>query len=274
MRATSTDVEPLEQRPGPAHERLGKEPAEPRVRLSVEVVERDVLGEREVQDEPAAVAVLGNMADSEVDDLSGACTRHVARRDDDSARRSLAEPGKDLDELGLPVAVDAGDADDLAGPDRERDAAHPLQVAVVQRVEVIDFEQRLSGCRRALLDTEQHLAPHHHSRQPFLRGALAWHGVDFFAAAQHGDAICDLEYLVELVADEDHGHALAREQTEDLEELDRLLRREHGGGLVEDEDVRSPVERLQDLHPLLLADADVLHPRVRVDGEAERPREL
>ena len=63
-------------------------------------------------------------------------------------------------------------------------------------------------------------------------------------------------------------------RAKDLEELDRLLRREHGGGLVEDEDVRSAVEGLQDLHPLLLADADVLHPSVGVDGEAERLREL
>ena len=41
----------------------------------------------------------------------------------------------------------------------------------------------------------------------------------------------------------------------DREELLRLLRREHGGRLVEDEDVGAAVERLQDLDALLLADA-------------------
>ena len=54
----------------------------------------------------------------------------------------------------------------------------------------------------------------------------------------------------------------------------RLLRRQHGRRLVEDEDVGLAVERLQDLDPLLLADADVLDPRVRVDGEVERVGEL
>ncbi len=44
------------------------------------------------------------------------------------------------------------------------------------------------------------------------------------------------------------------ERSEDREELARLLRREHGGRLVEDQDVGPAVERLQDLDPLLLAD--------------------
>ena len=48
--------------------------------------------------------------------------------------------------------------------------------------------------------------------------------------------------------------------------------RQHRGRLVEDEDVRAPVERLEDLDALLLADRDVLDPRVGVDGEAERSR--
>ena len=48
------------------------------------------------------------------------------------------------------------------------------------------------------------------------------------------------------------------EGLEDAEELDCLLRREHGRRLVEDEDVRAAVERLEDLDPLLLADGDVL----------------
>ena len=63
-----------------------------------------------------------------------------------------------------------------------------------------------------------------------------------------------------------------RQRAQDLEQLRRLLRREHGGRLVEDQDVRLAVERLQDLDALLLADGDVLDARVRVDVEAEASR--
>ena len=59
------------------------------------------------------------------------------------------------------------------------------------------------------------------------------------------------------------------EAADDLEQLARLLRRQHRRRLVEHEDVGVAVERLQDLDPLLLADGDVLDPRLRVDGEAE-----
>ena len=71
------------------------------------------------------------------------------------------------------------------------------------------------------------------------------------------------------MADEDDRLALLGQALDDREQLLRLLRRQHGGRLVEDEDVGAAVERLQDLDPLLLADRDVLDERARVDGEAE-----
>ena len=42
-------------------------------------------------------------------------------------------------------------------------------------------------------------------------------------------------------------------KSQDPEEVGRLLRRQDRGGLVEDKDVRAPVERLHDLDALLLS---------------------
>ena len=53
------------------------------------------------------------------------------------------------------------------------------------------------------------------------------------------------------------------------EELVDLAGREHRGGLVEDQDRRVPEQRLDQLDPLLLADRQVLHPGVGVDGHPE-----
>ena len=123
------------------------------------------------------------------------------------------------------------------------------------------------GVARRLLHPQQHLAPHHQAGEARLRGALGRQGLDQLAAAQDGDPVGDVEHLVQLVRDEDHRLAARREAADHLEELLRLLRREHGGRLVEDEDVRVAVERLQDLDALLLADGDVLDPRRRVDRQ-------
>ena len=76
------------------------------------------------------------------------------------------------------------------------------------------------------------------------------------------------------MADEDDRLPLGLERADDREQLLRLLRREDGRGLVEDEDLRSPVEGLQDLDPLLHPHGDGVDPGLGTDGEAETLREL
>ena len=71
------------------------------------------------------------------------------------------------------------------------------------------------------------------------------------------------------MADEDDARALRREAAQDGEDLLGLLRRQHGGRLVEDEDARLAVERLEDLDALLLADRQAADLGVGVDLEAE-----
>ena len=164
--------------------------------------------------------------------------------------------------------------DDLPRPHLERDAAHLLDLAVVDHVQVADLEERRARVGRALLDPEHDLAPDHQLRQAGLGRALARDGVDLLAAAEDADPVGDLEHLVQLVRDEDDRHPAGLQVAEDLEQLERLLRREDGGRLVEDQDVRLAVERLQDLHPLLLADRDVGDQRVGVDLELELRGEL
>ena len=141
-------------------------------------------------------------------------------------------------------------------------------------MEIVDREQRLRHLRGGLVDPQQHVAADHHPRQPLLGRALAVDRVDPLPAPQNRDPIGDLQHLVQLVGDEDDRHALIRQGLEDLEQLARLLRGQHRRGLVEDQDVRGPVEGFQDLDPLLLADGDRLHSRAGVDCEVEGLREL
>ena len=53
-----------------------------------------------------------------------------------------------------------------------------------------------------------------------------------------------------------------------------LLWREHRRRLVEDQDARLSVERLEDLHPLLLADRELPDSRARLDGDPVALAEL
>ena len=146
------------------------------------------------------MAVLGDVPDAGVESFLGGRVRHVASVDDDPPGRRVAEPGDRVDQLGLPVRVDAGEADDLAAPHLEADVTDGLEAAVVDHAQVLHLQQRLAGLRRVLVDTQQHLAPDHHPREPFLGRPRGRDRVDDDATAQRRDAIGDVEDLVRACA--------------------------------------------------------------------------
>ena len=84
--------------------------------------------------------------------------REVLAADHDRAGVGRPQARDRLDQLGLAVAVDAGQRDDLAAVDRQRGAAHGRQVAVVADLEVADLEHCLLQLCRRLLDVQQHVA--------------------------------------------------------------------------------------------------------------------
>ena len=233
-------------------------------------MQAQVLGQRELEHEPTPLAVFGDVPDASLDALARAAVADVATADGDRPRLGPAQPRDRLDQLGLAVPVDAGDAHDLAGADVERDASHGLEVTVVPDPQIAHLEHRPLGVCRRLFDPQQHLAPDHQLGQPLLGRVCAWHGLDRPAAAQHRDPVGQLEHLAELVGDEDDrgAHVLSK-RAQDPEEVGRLLRREHGGRLVQDQDARISVERLDDLDPLLLANRELLDPGIGIHPEAE-----
>src|SRR5262249_13085625 len=153
------------------------------------VVEGDVLGDRELEYEAAPLAILGDVADAGVEQLARAAVGVDLAADGDLPGGCAEEAGERVDQLRLPVAVDAGDADDLAGANLERDAPHLLEAALVEDVEVFDLEQWLGRLRGGLVDAQEHLAADHHPGEALLGRAGARHGVDPSAAPQDGDPV-------------------------------------------------------------------------------------
>ena len=63
---------------------------------------------------------------------------------------------------------------------------------------------------------------------------------------------------MELVGDDDDGLAVGAHTAQDVKEAVRLLGGEDGGRLVQDEDIRAPVENLYDFYRLLLGHRHVV----------------
>ena len=179
-----------------------------------------------------------------------------------------------LAELGLPVALHPGDADDLTGcgPRARRRRRRHVPAAFSTRR---PFTSRIDLARtgRFLVHLQLDRAPDHEGGQ-LLVGRARWRRADDPPAADDSDPVGDLLDLFQLVADEDDRLARGLELAHDAEELVGLARGEDGGRLVQDHDARLAVEGLDDLDPLLDPDRQVLHEGVGVDGEAVAGREL
>ena len=192
----------------------------------------------------------------------------VGVAEEDLARGGLAHPHDDLDELGLAVALDARDAEDLAGMDGEGDAVEDRAAREALEREVLHPQDDAVGDRRLLRAGRGQLRADHELGELAGVDALGVHRVDGGSAPDHGDAVGDAEHLVELVRDEQDRQALLLELAQVVEELVDLLRHQHRRGLVEDEGLGTAVEHLEDLDPLAVAHAEVLDELVGVDVEA------
>ena len=220
------------------------------------------------------MAILGNMAHAGLGALTDGSIRDVPALQPDRAAGRLFESqrlqtGEAVDELRLAVAVDTGDADDLAPAHLQ---GHVLDGVVLMYLaghgHVLHIQHHVAGLAGLFLHMEADAAAHHHGGQLLDGGVLGLHGADVLALAQDGAAVGHGHDLVELVGDEEDGLALGRQVLHDLHQLVDLLGGQHGGGLVEDQDLVIAIEHLQDLGALLHTHGDILDQGVRLYMQA------
>src|ERR1019366_6901597 len=117
------------------------------VRVVVLLPENKVLGHRVIEDQPATVAVLRDVREPGLTPVVYAAVRDVRAAECDGPARDAANSGDGLEQFGLAVSLDAGDSEDLAGCDAERDIVHRLLDPGAAHHEVAHVES--GGARRA-----------------------------------------------------------------------------------------------------------------------------
>ena len=120
--------------------------------------------------------------------------------------------------------------------------------------EILHLQQNLPLFLLSLLDS-LNIRPDHHSCNIADRYILSHRASGNFSAAQRNDAIRDLHDLPQLVGDEYHRLPVGGQLPDGIEKLGGLLRGQHRSRLVQNQDLRFPVEGLDDLYPLHFADA-------------------
>ena len=179
------------------------------------------------------------------------------------------EAGERQLELDLAVAVDAGDAEDLAGVDGQGVDRQPTDP------QAIDLDDDPTVADRPRPAHGRQLRPDHLVGEAGA-GAVTdgSRRADDDAVAQHGDAIGGLDDLAQAVGDEHDRPPVSGEAASDAEQAIRFGVGEHGRRLVEQQHLRIGVEGAQQFEPLALADRHRRHRGRRVDLEVESLGEL
>ena len=192
----------------------------------------------------------------------------VGRVVEHAARLHMLQAGDGLQQLLLPRAGDARDAQDLAAEGLEGHVVQGLDPLVIPAGQALHLQPQILIFGLRPVDVQAHRPAHHHLGEGLGVCLGGVDGADVPALAQHRHLVGQGHDLVELVGDDDDGLAVGAHVAQYGEELLRLLGGEDGGGLVQDQDVRPTEEHLDDLHRLLLRHGHVVDLLVRVDVEA------
>ena len=119
----------------------------------------------------------------------------------DSAGDRRAQPQDDLAQLGLPVALDARDGEDLAGAHAQVDVVEQ-DGAVLDEADTVQDEPVVPGVGRGLVNGEGDVVADHEAGELGGRGG-GLGGADDAPRRSDGDDVGDLADLAQLVGDED-----------------------------------------------------------------------
>ena len=155
------------------------------------------------QDQTVLVTVRGDRRQPPVDAVFGIFVLDLLSAEKDLAPGALPEVIDRVHQLRLSVAVDAGDPDDLSGPDLEIKVLYRVDLLFIFDIESLNVEDDLTGVRRRRIDDQVNGTSDHFFRQFVLRDPLHRHGVDVLAAADDGALIGGSLDLLELVGDDD-----------------------------------------------------------------------
>src|SRR3954452_561157 len=219
---------------------------DPEARDLVDVSDRGVLADRQLEQQAEVLAVLGQQPEPGPHRAAGVAAAHPLAVDLDLAAVDRVGAEDRAQELAATRAQQPRDAADLAGAPLEVDRRRRTR-----RLQAADGEPRLAdrAVRRRIQRLD--LAAHHRGDQRVLVEVAHRLARDEAAVAQDGDPVADLEHLLEVVGHVHHGVPLVAELMDAGEQRLRLGLGQRRRRLVEDEHARRRAEPLGALRALL-----------------------
>src|SRR5664280_2168720 len=190
---------------------------------------------------------------------------HIDALDRNVSADEVAQSRDAFRQLDLTVAGDTGETHDLTTVDGDTQLVESHDTTVIIGLSVFDLEDLPAQFDLLAFQAEQDLTPDHHLCKFTLRDRSRVDGAYQLSLPEHSDAIGNGHDLVEFMADEDNGFTLRLHLSEDAEQLLRLLRRQDGSRLIQDQDASALEQCLDDLDTLLFTHGQLPYLGIGVD---------
>ena len=232
-------------------------------------LQNKVLLERIVQHQPVFMAILRNMAHTQLAAFSDGRAGDIVLLEENPAGGRLFQSGQSVNKFRLAIALDSRQTNDFA-------AAH-LKGNILDRVvlvnlaghgQVFDAEHHIFRLARLFVYLKFDIPADHHAGELLLGRVLYFHRTDALALAQNRAAVGYGHNLIQFMGDEQDGLPFPGEVPHDFHQLVDFLRRQHRGGLIEDQNFIVAIEHFQYFDTLLHADGNIFDLCIRIDGQS------
>ena len=153
-------------------------------------LQHQIVLQRIVQHKTVFVAILRDVGHTHDTTLANGCAGDVLAAHGYLAGYQRLKTRQTIDKFGLTVAVDTGDADDLALAYLQRYVLNSvILVNLTGYRHVLHIQDYIAGLPGLLLHMEIDIAAHHHGGQLLHRSVFCLYSTDVFAFAQYGASV-------------------------------------------------------------------------------------
>ena len=164
----------------------------------------------------------------------------------------------------LSRAGDAGDSEDLPAVCVKGNVIQFQQAFLIPYRQVADLQPQLRIHRIRPVNIQRHRASDHHIGHFLGVRILRDQRADIPASTEYRHLVRQGLHFIQLVRDDHDGFPVVPHIPQNGEQLVCFLRRQHGGGLVQDQDIRSAVQHFDNLHRLLLGNRHIINLLARI----------
>ena len=159
-------------------------------------------------DHAIAHAFFRNVGKHTVCQIAGCKAGYILAFEQDTPARDLTQTRNGFSQLALSVSRHARNAQDFTRTKLQADPAQPWSAAIAFTGDTLELQAAFAAFRLTPVWGKPHFASNHPVGKRLLVNLRGRACADLTSITQNGNAIADLDHLVQLMRDEDQGVAV------------------------------------------------------------------